>query len=33
MRWTDSVKEATGVSLQELGRAVEDRTLWTPLAD
>lgn len=25
-RWSDSVKEATGTSLQELSRAVEDRT-------
>lgn len=30
-RWTDSIKEATGVSLQEPSRAVEDRTLWTSL--
>lgn len=26
-RWPDSIKEATGVSLQEPSRAVEDRTL------
>ena len=26
MRWTDSIKEATGVSLQLLSRAVGDRT-------
>ena len=25
LRWTDSLKEATGVNLQELSRAVEDR--------
>ena len=31
MRWIDSVEEATGVSLQELSRAVEGRTLWTSL--
>ena len=27
---TDSIKEATSMSLQGLSRAVEDRTLWTP---
>lgn len=27
MRWTKSIKEATGMSLQELSRAVESRTL------
>lgn len=26
---TDSVKQATGLSLQELSRAAEERTLWT----
>ena len=26
MRWTDSLKEATGLSLQELSKAVEDST-------
>ena len=26
MRWIDSIKEAIGMSLQELSRAVEDRT-------
>lgn len=30
-RWSDSIKEATGVSPQELSRAVEDRILWTSL--
>lgn len=30
MRWLDSTKEATGVSLQELSRAV-CRILWVPL--
>lgn len=30
MRWIDYIKEAIGVSLQQLSRAVEDRTLWTP---
>ena len=29
--WTDSRKEGTGTSLQELSRAVEDRTLWASL--
>ena len=33
MRWTDSIKEAIGRSLQELSRAVGNRTLWTPLID
>lgn len=28
MKWIDSIKEAIGMSLQELHRAVEDRTLW-----
>lgn len=27
IRWTDSIKEAIGLSLLELGRAVEDRAL------
>lgn len=27
MTWIDSIK-ATGVSLQELSRAAEDRTMW-----
>ena len=31
MRWIESIKEATGVSLQRLSRAVEDGTLWTSL--
>ena len=31
MRWTDFIKEATGMSLQELSRAVEDRALWMSL--
>ena len=31
MRWIDSIKEAIGVSLQDLSRAVEDRTWWTSL--
>lgn len=31
VRWTDSIKEATGMSLQELSRAVGDRTLWPSL--
>lgn len=30
-RWIDSIKEARGMSLQELIRAVKDRTLWTSL--
>lgn len=29
MKWINSVKEAIGMSQQELSRAVEDRTLWT----
>lgn len=29
VRWTDSIKEATGVSVQEPGTADGDRTLWT----
>ena len=28
MGWMDSIKEATGKSLQELSRAVEGRTRW-----
>lgn len=28
MRETDSVKEAIGLSLQELGRGMEDRMMW-----
>ena len=31
MRWIDSIKEAIGMSLQKLSRAVEDRRLWTSL--
>lgn len=31
MKWTRSIKEAIGTSVQELSKAVEDRTLWTPL--
>lgn len=31
LRWFDCIKEAIGLSLQELSRAVEDRTLWTSL--
>ena len=31
MRWIDSIKEAIGMSLEELSRAVEDRTLWAAL--
>ena len=27
-RWMDSLKEDTGLRLQELGRAVEDRSFW-----
>ena len=30
-RWIDFIKEALGMSLQELSRAAEDRTLWTSL--
>ena len=29
MRWMDSLRQATGLRLQELSRAVEDRTLLT----
>ena len=29
-RRTDSIEAAMSLSLQELSRAVEDRTLWTP---
>ena len=29
--WTDSIKEAEGLSLQEMSRAGEDRTLGTSL--
>ena len=28
MRGTDSIREAIGLSLQELSRAAEDRTAW-----
>lgn len=31
IRGTDSIKEATGISLQKLSKAAEDRTLWTSL--
>ena len=31
MRWIESKKEATGMSLQKLSRVVEDRTLWATL--
>lgn len=31
MSWIDSMKEAIGTSLQELSRALEDRTSWTSL--
>lgn len=31
IRWIDSIKEARGVNMQELSRAVKDTTLWTPL--
>lgn len=31
MKWTDSFKEAVGLSLQELSGAVEGETLWTSL--
>ena len=31
MRWTDSIKEATEMSLQELSKAVEDQTAWASL--
>ena len=31
MRWSDSLKEPTGLCLQELRRAVEDRTIWKSL--
>lgn len=31
LRWINSGKEAIGMSLEELSRAAEDRTLWTPL--
>ena len=30
-RWTDSLKEPTGLRFQELSRAVEDRTVWRAL--
>ena len=30
-RWTDFLTEATGLSLQEPSRAVEDRTFWRSL--
>ena len=31
MRWTDSIPEATGLSLREPSRAAEDRTVCTSL--
>ena len=31
LRWIDSVKGTVGLNLQEVSRAVEDRTLWTSL--
>ena len=31
MRWTDSLKETMGLSLQELSRVDEDRTIWREL--
>ena len=27
-RWTDSLKEATGLNLEELSRGTDDRTFW-----
>ena len=30
-RWIGSIREAVGMSLQALSRAVEDKTLWTSL--
>lgn len=30
-RWTDSIEKAIGMSLQELSRAVENKTRWTSL--
>ena len=29
MRWTDTIKEVTGMSPQELSGAIESRTFWT----
>ena len=31
MRWTDSLKETTGLGSQELSRTAEDRTFWRAL--
>lgn len=31
MRWIDSIKEAIDMCLQDLSRAVENRTLWSLL--
>ena len=31
LRRSDSIKEAVGISLQELSRAIEDKTLWMSL--
>lgn len=31
MRWINSIKEAIGMCLHELSRAVEDRTRWLSL--
>lgn len=31
VRWTGAIKEVTDTSLQELSKAVEDRTAWASL--
>ena len=31
MRWLNCTKKAIGVSLKEVSRAIEGRTLWTSL--
>jgi hypothetical protein len=33
MRWLDSIKEATGLRLEDLREAVQDRKKWCTLVD
>jgi hypothetical protein len=33
MRWLDSIKEATGLRLEDLREAVQDRKKWSTLVE
>jgi hypothetical protein len=33
MRWLDSIKEATGLRLEDLSEAVQDRKKWSTLVE